>query len=162
MFPTDTTYHGGKVDKEYVRLRAKWETHYEFTQIKGDGETHPYLTPDDEFADYENWDAGNLDITEAKKPEMLQREYAREALKQGLALETATWSNSIGAAELQAIWTDPDFDSKEAAFYHARVLEIPTPRWVVYDKVRLGAKLPKEAELTGQERAYTSPIRHSP
>ncbi|WP_096086190.1 DUF3604 domain-containing protein [Agaribacterium haliotis] len=364
MFPTESTYHGGKVDKNYVELRAKWEPHYEITQIKGDGETHPYLSPEDEFADYENWDVGNLDISELKKPEMFKGEYAREALKQGLLLEaqlgtnpykfgvggatdshtalataaednffgkstsvepekdrishsfiandmgriegyklvasgytaiwahentrealfdamqrkesyattgprmtvrffggwdysdkhlnssqaakfgyelgvpmggdltkakrgqapkfmvfaqrdpiganldriqiikgwldkngqlhekvydvavsdqreikngkalsavgntvdekTASWSNSIGDAELAALWSDPDFDKNEAAFYYARVLEIPTPRWVLYDKVRLGAKIPKEAELLGQERAYTSPIWYSP
>jgi hypothetical protein len=365
MFPTEKTYAGGVVDENYVKLRAKWEPHYEITQIKGDGETHPDLSPEDEFADYETWDVGNLDISELKKPEMLKGEYAREALKQGLALEarlgynpykfgfggatdshtslatadednffgkspsvepsadrvnhpfvasdlgtfegyklvasgytgiwahentraalfdamerretygttgprmtvrffggwgftesdvnannlaaigyekgvpmggdlkegsdkkapsflvsalrdsqsanldriqivkgwmdkngklhekvydiavsdgrkigkdgrceeavgntvdleTATWSNSIGAAQLAAVWTDPDFDSDESAFYYGRVLEIPTPRWVVYDKVRLGAELPAEAELVGQERAYTSPIWYSP
>jgi hypothetical protein len=365
MFPTEKTYAGGIVDENYVKLRAKWEPHYEITQIKGDGEAHPYLSPDDEFADYETWDIGNLDISQLKKPEMLKHEYAREALKQGLALEaklgynpykfgfggatdshtslvtadednffgksvgsepsagrvnhpfmstdlgtipgykqvasgytgiwahentraalfdamerretygttgprmtvrffggwgfteqdvnannaasigyakgvpmggdlkgsddkkapnfmvsalrdpqsanldriqivkgwldkngelhekiydlavsdgrkigrdgrarkavgntvdleTATWSNSIGDAQLSAVWTDPEFDSSESAFYYVRVLEIPTPRWVVYDKVRLGAKIPKEAELVGQERAYTSPIWYSP
>lgn len=365
MFPTEKTYAGGVVDKNYVKLRAKWEPHYELTQIKGDGEAHPSLSPEDEFADYETWDVGNLDISELKKPQMLKGEYAREALKQGLALEaklgynpykfgfggatdshtslatadednffgkstsvepsvdrvnhpfissklgsfegyklvasgytgiwafentraalfdamqrretygttgprmtvrlfagwdftqddvnasnfaaigyekgvpmggdlkksngkkapsfmvsalrdpqsanldriqiikgwmdkkgelhekiydlavsdgrkigkdgrckqavgntvdleTATWSNSIGDSQLSAVWTDPDFDSKESAFYYVRVLEIPTPRWVVYDKVRLGAVIPKEAELIGQERAYTSPIWYSP
>jgi hypothetical protein len=365
MFPTDKTYHGGVVDKEYVKQRAKWEPHYEMTQIKGDGEAHPELSPDDEFADYENWDTGNLDLSELKKPEMLKGEYGREALKQGLLLErklgvnpykfgiggatdshtalatadednffgkstsvepsaeridhpfiasdlgriegytlvasgytgvwahentrealfdamerketyattgprmtvrffggwgydeddlnssnlanagydkgvpmggdlsaadkdkapsfmvyaskdptsgnldrvqiikgwldsddklhekvydlavsdgrkidkngrakepvgntvdveTATWSNSIGDAQLGAVWTDPDFDKSEPAFYYVRVLEIPTPRWVLYDKVRLGAVIPEEAELVGQERAYTSPIWYSP
>lgn len=53
---------------------------YEVTQIKGDGEAHPALSPTDEFADYETWEVGNLDITELKKPDMLQREYAREAI----------------------------------------------------------------------------------
>ncbi|MGI9436071.1 MAG: DUF3604 domain-containing protein [Geminicoccaceae bacterium] len=86
LFPTEETYHGGMVDEEYVRLRARWEPHYEITQIKGDGEAHPALSPEDEFADYENWDVGNLDITELKTPEMLKGEYAREALKQGLKL----------------------------------------------------------------------------
>jgi len=365
MFPTEKTYAGGTVDENYVKLRAKWEPHYEITQIKGDGETHPELSPDDEFADYENWDVGNLDLTELKKPEMLKGEYGREALKQGLLLEkklgynpykfgfggatdshtslataeednffgkstsvepsatriehpfiesklgkiegyklvasgytgvwanentraslfdaierretygttgprmrvrffggwdfsdndlrsrapafkgyekgvpmggdlkategkkaptfmiyalrdpiganldriqivkgwldaedklhekvydvsvsddrkigedgrcktpvgntvdleAANWTNTIGASELATIWTDPDFDAKESAFYYGRVLEIPTPRWVVYDKVRLGAKVPKEAPLIGQERAYTSPIWYSP
>lgn len=365
MFPTEGTYAGGVVDKNYVKLRAKWEPHYEITQIKGDGEAHPYLSPKDEFADYETWDVGNLDISQLKKPEMLKGEYAREALKQGLLLEkklgfnpykfgfggatdshtslatadednffgksasvepsqdrinhpfvssdlgsfegyklvasgytgiwahentrgalfdamerketygttgprmtvrffggwdynkedlqandpakvgyakgvpmggdlvkqtsnkapsfmvyamrdpksayldriqvikgwldksgklhervydvavsddrkidssgrtkkavgntvdltTATWTNSIGDAQLSAVWTDPDFDKNESSFYYTRVIEIPTPRWVLYDKVRLGAVLPKEAELVGQERAYSSPIWYSP
>ena len=366
MFPTEGTYHGGVVDEEYVTQRAKWEPHYEITQIKGDGEAHPYLSPDDEFADYENWEVGNLDISQLKTPEMYKGEYAREALKQGLVLEakfgtnpykfgvggatdshtalatadednffgkstsvepskdrvkhpfassdlgifegyalvasgytgiwahentrgalfdamerketyattgprmevrffggwdfnksdvyennavdigyqkgvpmggdltaqdnandapsfmvsalrdplsgnldrvqiikgwldsegevhervydvavsdgrrinrngrakkavgntvdldTATWSNSIGGPQLSAVWTDPDFDAAESSFYYVRVLEIPTPRWVVYDKVRLGAEIPEEAELIGQERAYTSPIWYSP
>ncbi|WP_146348122.1 DUF3604 domain-containing protein [Falsiphaeobacter marinintestinus] len=364
MFPTEDTYHGGKVDAEYVELRAKWEPHYEITQIKGDGEAHPVLSPEDEFADYENWDVGNLDLTELKTPDMLGREYAREALKQGLALEaklgtnpykfgvggatdshtslttaeednffsksvsvepsptriehpfiasdlgrieghklvasgytgvwaqentraaifdafkrretyattgpriglrffggwqytdndlrtrsvaesgytkgvpmgsdlrpregdgaptfliaalrdpiganldriqvikgwmdadgalhekvfdvawsgdrevgadgklpevgntvdieTASWQNSIGASELTAVWTDPEFDPEERAFYYTRVLEIPTPRWVVYDKLRFGIELPEEAQLIHQERAYSSPIWYTP
>lgn len=365
MFPAETTYHGGVVDKEYVTQRAKWEPHYEITQIKGDGEAHPDLSPKDEFADYENWAVGNLDLSELKTPEMLKGEYSREALKLGLQLEkkfgvnpykfgvggatdshtalatadennffgkstsvepsaerinhpfvesdlgeipgymlvasgytgiwahentrtalfdamerretyattgprmtvrffggwdyddndlyasdtvgigyakgvpmggdlkqaegkkapsfmihatmdplsgtldrvqiikgwmdadgkthervydvavsdgrsinsngrcfqqvgntvdleTATWSNNIGDSQLASVWTDPDFDADESAFYYVRVLEIPTPRWVVYDKVRLGAELPREAKLIGQERAYTSPIWYSP
>ncbi len=363
MFPTEDTYAGGKVDKNYVELRAKWEPLYEVTQIKGDGETHSFLSPTDEFADYETLDKGNLDLTEVKTDEMLQREYAREALKQGLALESklgtnpykfgmvgatdshtglstaeednffgkstsvepsstrvshpfvesplgaiegyelsasgyqgvwasentreaifdamlrketygttgpriavrffggwefteedlrsralaflgyekgvpmggnlsaptsdaptfmvyalrdpiganldriqvikgwedadgsthekvydvvwsdnrtpdstgklpavgntvdleaANWTNTIGASELATTWKDPDFDVNQKAFYYARVIEIPTPRWVVYDKVRLGADIPEEAALIHQERAYTSPIWYNP
>lgn len=364
MFPTDDTYHGGKVDQEYVERRAKWEPHYEVTQIKGDGEAHPALSPDDAFADYENWDVGNLDLTELKTEEMLAGEYAREALKLGLMLEekfgvnpykfgmggatdshtalttaeeenffsksvsvepsptriqhpfikselgeipghlmvasgytavwaeentraaifdafkrretyattgpriglrffggwefteddlrtrlpaengyakgvpmggdlrpregdaapsfmiyalkdpiganldriqvvkgwldgdgtlqekvydvvwsgdraadengqvpavgntvdleTASWSNTIGTSELMTIWTDPEFDPAERAFYYVRVLEIPTPRWVVYDKVRYNIELPEEAVLIHQERAYSSPIWYTP
>lgn len=311
MFPVDKTYAGGRVNKEYVNLRAKWEPLYEVTQIKGDGETHPSLSPDDEFADYGTWDVGNLDISELKKPEMLSGEYAREALKQGLALEkkfgtnpykfgligatdahtslttaeednffgksvsvepsatrvehpfvksalgaiegdmllasgyqgvwatentraalfdamerketyattgtrmavrffggwdfdaddvrsrqpafvgyekgvpmggdlraapsgksppvgstvdleAANWTNTIGASELIAVWEDPDFDAQESAFYYVRVIEIPTPRWVLYDKVRLGAKIPDHVELVHQERGYTSPIWYTP
>ncbi|MGI9224170.1 MAG: DUF3604 domain-containing protein [Woeseiaceae bacterium] len=364
MFPDDRTYHGGRVNKEYVALRAKWEPLYEVTQMKGDGETHPALSPDDEFADYGTWDVGNLDLTELKEPGMLPGEYAREALKQGLALEkklgtnpykfgmvgatdahtslttaeednffskavsvepsatrishpfiksalgaiegdmlvasgyqgiwatentrealfdamerketyattgsrmlvrffggwdfdaddlrsrqpafigyekgvpmggdltmapsgksptfmvialrdpiganldriqiikgwmeddgdlhekvydvvwsgdrqagvdgkipavgntvdieAANWTNTIGASELAATWTDPSFDADESAFYYVRVLEIPTPRWVLYDKVRLGAHMPDGVELIHQERAYTSPIWYTP
>jgi hypothetical protein len=87
MFPIDRTYAGGKVNKKYAEQRARWEPLYEMTQMKGDGETHPLLSPDDEFADYENWDKGNLDLTELKKDEMLAGEYAREGLKRGLMLE---------------------------------------------------------------------------
>ena len=365
MFPTENTYPGGKVDKNYVALRAKWEPLYEVTQIKGDGETHPFLSANDEFADYETLAKGNLDLTELKKDDMLQREYAREALKNGLALEqqlgtnpykfgmvgatdthtglstaeeenffgkstsaepsatrvshpfvksklgaiegyelaasgyqavwaientreaifdamerketyattgprirmrffggwdytnddlrsralafrgyekgvpmggelatapegakapnfmvyalrdpiganldriqiikgwldtngkthekvydvawsgdrkpdakgklpavgntvdleAANWTNTIGASELATVWTDPDFDPKQKAFYYTRIIEIPTPRWIVYDKVRLGAKIPKEAKLIHQERAYSSPIWYTP
>ena len=55
--------------------------------MKGDGETHPFLSPNDEFANYERWDKGNLDLTEVKKPEMLEFEYVRFALKNGLKME---------------------------------------------------------------------------
>ena len=363
MFPLKETYAGGKVDKNYVELRAKWEPLYEVTQIKGDGETHPFLSPNDEFANYETLDKGNLDLTQHKENEMLQREYAREALKVGLLLEeklgtnpykfgmvgatdshtglstgeeenffgkstsaepsatrvslpfvssqlgasegyelaaagyqavwasentreaifdamerretyattgprmmvrffggwdfnendlrsrapafvgyekgvpmggdlpkaggdaptfmvyalrdpvganldriqivkgwldkkgkthekvydvawsdgripgadgklppvgntvdleAANWTNTIGASELAAVWTDPDFDPKLKAFYYTRVIEIPTPRWILYDKVRLGAKIPEGAQLIHQERAYSSPIWYTP
>jgi len=364
MFPVDKTYAGGRVNKEYVALRAKWEPLYEVTQIKGDGEAHPSLSPDDEFADYGTWDIANLDLSTLKTPDMLPREYAREALKSGLKLEkkfginpykfgmvgatdahtslstaeeenffgkstsvepsptrvshpfvksalgawegsellasgyqgiwasentraalfdamerketyattgprmtvrffggwdyheddlrsrqpafrgyekgvpmggdltmapvgkspvfmvyalrdpiganldrmqiikgwmddrgnlqekvydlawsgdrqpdesgklppvgntvdieAANWTNTIGASELATIWTDPDFDSDESAFYYVRVLEIPTPRWVLYDKVRLGAEIPEGTQLIHQERAYTSPIWYAP
>jgi hypothetical protein len=364
MFPTNRTYAGRRVNQDYAELRARWEPLYEITQIKGDGEAHPLLSPDDEFADYETWDAGNLDLSAAKEPDMLQREYAREALKQGLALEArlgtnpykfgfsgatdshtslstadednyfgkstsaepsptrmehpftqtengvyegyelvasgytgvwatentreaiwdamvrretyattgprmlvrffggwefsesdlrsrqpafsgyekgvpmgadlaptdggdaptfmvyalrdpiganldriqiikgwlddegelhervydvawsegrtvdssgrlqpvgntvdipnANWTNTIGASELGTVWTDPDFDPVESAFYYARVLEIPTPRWVVYDANRFGVEIPDGAETIGQERAYTSPIWYTP
>jgi hypothetical protein len=364
MFPVDEQYTGRKLDKAYVEQRAKWERMYEATQIKGDGEAHPLLSPEDEFADYETWDSGNLDLSQTKTPEMLKYEYAREALKIGLLLEArhgtnpykfglvgstdshtslttseeenffgkhtgsepspdriqhpftktengifegwqtvssglaavwakentresifdamerkevyattgtrlmvrffggwdytdddlnsrqpafrgyekgvpmggdlktaadgaaptfmvyalrdpiganldriqivkgwldadgethekvfdvawsgdrkpgadgkvpavgntvdvaaANWSNTIGAPELGTVWTDPDFDSKQSAFYYARVLEIPTPRWVCYDALRYGIEIPKDATTTGQERAYTSPIWYTP
>jgi len=364
MFPVDAQYTGRKLDKHYVESRARWEPMYEITQIKGDGEAHPFLSPDDKFADYETWDAGNLDLSEAKTQKMLQYEYAREALKNGLLLEkrlgtnpykfglvgstdshtalvaveeenffgkatnaepspkrmqhpftetengifegyelvasgyaavwaqentrkaiwdamerkevygttgprimvrffggwdltaedmnsrqpafrgyekgvpmggdlrandtggaptfmvyalrdviganldriqivkgwldakgethekvydvawstgrepdangvlppvgntvdiaAANWSNTIGASELGTVWTDPDFDPNESAFYYARVLEIPTPRWIVYDAFRFGIEIPEGAETIHQERAYTAPIWYTP
>ena len=365
MFPVDAQYTGKKLDKFYVEQRAKWERMYEITQIKGDGETHPLLSPDDEFADYGTWDVGNLDLSEAKTDDMLAGEYAREALKNGLVLEkrlgtnpykfgfagatdshtslataeennfygkhagyepsperlthpfmknengelfswqqvssgltavwalentresifdamdrkeiyattgtrmgvrffggweftradvesrepafngygkgvpmggdlppapkgakapgfmvyalrdpiganldriqiikgwmdskgkthekvydvawsgdrkpaadgklppvgntvdvpTASWTNTIGASELTAVWTDPDFDAGQSAFYYARVLEIPTPPWYAYDAFRFGTEVPEGAPTSQQERAYTSPIWYTP
>ena len=87
MFPIIKSFTGKPIDREYAETRAKWERLYEATQIKGDGETHPFLSPNDEFANFERWDKGNLDLSELKTPEMLQFEYARSALKLGLKLE---------------------------------------------------------------------------
>ena len=71
---------------------------------------------------------------------------------------TATYTNTVGEPQLRAYWQDPKFDARENAFYYARVLEIPTPRWTRYDAVRLGAEIPKAAPDEIQDRAYTSPI----
>ena len=87
MFPIVESFTGKPVDREYAEARARWERLYEATQIKGDGETHPFLSPNDEFAAFERWDQGNLDMSEAKTPGMLEFEYARSALGNGLALE---------------------------------------------------------------------------
>jgi hypothetical protein len=88
MFPLVDTFSGKALDREYAEHRAHWERLYEATQIKGDGETHPLLSPTDEFAAFERWDKGNLDLSELKKNEMLAYEYARSALKNGLKLES--------------------------------------------------------------------------
>ncbi len=86
MFPMVEAF-GRKIDRAYADERAKWERLYEVTQTKGTGEAHPFLSPNDEFADYELWDKGNLDCSVAKKKEMLEFEYARRALQNGLLLE---------------------------------------------------------------------------
>jgi hypothetical protein len=74
----------------------------------------------------------------------------------------ATWTNTIGDPELITVWTDPDFDPGQRAFYYARVIEIPTPRWTAYEALRFGIEMPPEAQMTTQERAYTSPIWYTP
>jgi hypothetical protein len=74
----------------------------------------------------------------------------------------ATWTNTIGDPELITVWEDPDFDPEVRSFYYARVLEIPTPRWVLYDAKRYGIELGEEVWKTLQERAYTSPIWYTP
>jgi hypothetical protein len=93
MFPIIESFTGQPIDREYAEQRSIWEPLYEATQIKGDGEAHPLLSPNDEFADYETWDKGNLDLTVAKRPEMLEFEYARSALKNGLKLEQELGAN---------------------------------------------------------------------
>jgi hypothetical protein len=76
--------------------------------------------------------------------------------------KTATWTNTIGNAELIAVWEDPDFNPSLKAFYYARVIEIPTPRWTTYDAARFGEAIPQGAPVSLQERAYTSPIWYTP
>ena len=75
---------------------------------------------------------------------------------------TATFTNDIGDADLATLWQDPDFDPALPAFYYARVLEIPTPRWSTYDAVSLGIEPPPQVPPSIQERAYTSPIWYRP
>jgi hypothetical protein len=359
-----TDFDGGPLTRDYAERRQRWEPLAEATQIKGDSESHPALSPDDEFASFgiAGWEIGNLDFSAAKEPEMFAGEYLRSALQRGLQLEellgvnpfqfgmigstdshtalatgdednfygkmaahepgserasepagaaglartgwqylaggyagvwaegntrsaifdamarretyattgprmnvrmfagwdlaeadltadpcslyeravpmggdlsdgdgeaprflvtalkdpeganldrvqivkgwlesdgemqervydvawsdsetrsvdsdgrlapvgntvdltNATYENSIGAAELRTVWTDPDFDPAERAFYYVRVLEIPTPRWPVFDRLRYGVSIPDDAELTAQERAYGSPVWYSP
>ena len=365
MFPVETDPETGEpLTAGYAETRAKWEPMYEVTQIKGDGEAHPFLSPNDEFAGYETWDKANLGPV-SKEDWMLQYEYAREALKNGLKLgaehgtnpykfgmvgstdshtglataeeenffgkhsgvepepgrwdhvvgefettrvlgwelaasgyaavwaeenslcaifdamerkevyattgprmvvrffggwdfaeagartrlpaetgygkgvpmgadlpaapdgatapsflvaalkvpysgnldriqivkgsldaegetqerihdvvcagdrapdaegrlppvgdtvdvATATFANTIGAPELITVWTDPDFDPAQPAFYYARVIEIPTPRWTAYDAARFDVEMSDEVPMTTQERAYASPIWYTP
>lgn len=365
MFPMVEAF-GKKIDRDYAQTRARWEPLYEMTQTKGTGEAHPFLSPNDELADFELWDKANLDGSVAKSKDMLEFEYARSALKNGMVLEArlganpykfgmigssdahtglaameednffgktapqepsperltkaffdnpntgvkimdwevgasgyaavwatdntreaifdamkrretyattgsrmivrffggwdfaaadatdrlpaaigygkgvpmggdlsaapagkvptflvaalkdpiganldriqiikgwvdkdgktqekvydvvwsgerkpgkdgklppvgstvdvanATWTNTIGAPELIAVWKDPQFDARQRAVYYLRVLEIPTPRWTAYDAKRFGIKPAAGTRMTVQERAYTSPIWYTP
>ena len=77
-------------------------------------------------------------------------------------VKNAAWTNTIGSSELITVWTDPDFDPEQSAFYYVRVIEIPTPRWTAYDAKRFGIEMPKEVPMINQERAYTSPIWYTP
>ena len=74
----------------------------------------------------------------------------------------ATWTNTIGAPDLIAVWDDPDFSPDQKAFYYVRVIEIPTPRWQAYDKNRFDIEMTDDVPMTAQERAYTSPISYTP
>jgi hypothetical protein len=87
MFPLVNPVDDRPLTREYAETRARWEPLYEVTQMKGDGEAHPFLSPNDEFADFGTWDKGNLNLSELKEDEMLAGEYARSGLKRGLRLE---------------------------------------------------------------------------
>jgi hypothetical protein len=89
----ETTLSGEPLSADYAERRSRWEPIIEVTQIKGDGESHPFLSPNDEFADYENWDKANLSLTFPKKDSMYEFEYARSALKNGLVMEQALGEN---------------------------------------------------------------------
>lgn len=91
MFDAVTLKSKKPLDRDYAERRARWEPLYEATQIKGDGETHPSLSPSDEFADFERWDKGSF--AAAKEPGMIEREYAREAYKHGLQFEQKLGAN---------------------------------------------------------------------
>ena len=369
MFPVDRL-NGRPVNRDYAEMRARFEPLYEVTQIKGDGEAHPFLSPNDEFADYGTWDKSDIAGFKPKEDWMLQYEYARSALQIGMQLQekfgvnpykfgmvgstdahtslattreenffgkashlepeadrwkhtiiaslagdpnlssysyesigaglAAVWArensreglfnamqrketyattgtrivvrffggwdydqtevfrpdavsigyrkgvpmggdltekpsnksapvfmvgalkdvgsgnldriqiikgwidsdgerqervydvavsdgrtidadgrcripvgdtvdvadasylNTIGDAQLRAVWADPDFDAEQRAFYYARVLEIPTPTWQAYDSKRFAVEMPDTVNMKGQERAYTSPIWYTP
>ncbi len=93
MMFSDKTFTGQPIDAAYAEARSRWEPIYEVTQIKGDGEAHPLLSPEDEFADFETWDKGNIDGSFPKEEWMLKHEYARSALQLGLKLADSVGVN---------------------------------------------------------------------
>jgi len=86
----------------------------------------------------------------------------REPVGNTVDLEDASWSNTIGATEMITVWEDPQFDPALRAFYYARVIEIPTPRWTAHDAKYYGVELDPRDPGFHQERAYTSPIWYTP
>ena len=84
------------------------------------------------------------------------------AIRSTVDLDKATYTNDVGSTELKTVWTDPEFDASQHAFYYARVLEIPTPRWTLIQAVKAGLPPPDVVPLTGQERAWSSPIWYAP
>ncbi len=140
MFPVETNPATGKpLTGNYVKERIRWEPLYEITQIKGDGETHPYLSPNDEFADYETWDKGNLNLTVAKTKDMLQYEYAREALKNGLKLEAKLGTNPykfglLGSTDSHTSLTT----AEEENFFGKHSGEEPEPDRATKSAIKVG------------------------
>ncbi|MDH3924069.1 MAG: DUF3604 domain-containing protein [Xanthomonadales bacterium] len=141
MFPESRTYFGDRVDKDYAQKRIRWEPLYEATQIKGDGETHPLLSPDDEFADYETWDQGNLDLTSLKEDDMLQYEYARSGLQIGLQLEQDLGVNPYKFGLVGATDTHTGLSTaEEENFFGKHSGAEPSPGRVSHPMAKVGDK----------------------
>ena len=144
MFTVET-FDGKPLTKELATMRIQYEPLVEVTQIKGDGEAHPMLSPNDEFADYEKWDKSNLNGTEAKTPDMLQWEYARQALKTGLLLEKELGVNpfkfgmvgSTDAHTAMAAVEEENFFGKHSGVepephrWEHVVIEAPDPKFTI-------------------------------
>ena len=116
MFPVINPVDNKPLTPEYAETRANWEPLYEVTQIKGDGEAHPFLSPNDEFADFGTWDKGNLNLSESKKDEMLVHEYARSGLQLGLKLAEQLGTNPfkfgmIGSTDSHTAMATADDDN---------------------------------------------------
>jgi len=122
------TISGDLLDAAYAKMRSRWEPVYEITQVKGDGEAHPVLSPSDEFADFETWDQGNIMLSADKEPWMLQYEYARPALKEGLRHEAELGTNPfkfglIGSTDFHTGYSTPEEDN----FFGKFVESNPSP-----------------------------------
>ena len=150
MFPMIESFTGKPVDREYVEQRARWERLYEATQTKGDGEAHPFLSPNDEFADFETWDKGNLDLSVAKDKSMLEFEYVRSAYRNGLKLEQSLGTNPykfglVGSSDAhtglaameednffgKVVPAEPSPERLTKAFIHNEKLGLTTMDWEV-------------------------------
>ncbi len=119
--PNDTFRSGAEFDAEYLETRANWERLLEIQQTKGDSETHPLISPTDEFADYESWDWANLDVSAAKTPEMIPFEYARGVLKEGLRFHAEKGTNPfklgfVGGSDIHTGLTTQDDNNFFGAF----------------------------------------------
>jgi hypothetical protein len=145
MFPVLDTFTGQPYDRAWAEERIRWEPLYEITQIKGDGETHPLLSPDDEFADYETWDQGNLDLSEFKTDDMLQYEYGRSALGIGMQLAKELGVNPykfgfIGSTDSHTALATAQEDN----FFGKHSGAEPNPKRVEHPMAKVG-----DAEYTG-------------
>jgi len=139
----DTTYTGGPLTEDYAERRQKWEPIYEITQMKGDGEAHPMFSPDDEFADYETWDKGSFG-PQPKTREMLPKEYAREALKRGLAYEKELGANPFKFGVIGSTDSHTALSTAEEDNYFGKITLLePTADPIRFDEVVAGRPAPE-------------------
>jgi hypothetical protein len=124
-------FEGRPLTRAYAEKRARYEPLVETTQIKGDSETHPAISPDDEFADFESWDKGNIIVTKRTSPDLMRFEYSRSALKLGLAQEQAVGANPFKFGMIGATDSHTSFSNAEEDNYLGKyAVASPSPdRW---------------------------------
>ena len=145
-------YRGEEITRSYAEARNRWEPLYEMTQIKGDEETHPFFSTDDEFADFENWDVANLDGSSPKEDWMLQYEYARSALLVGLEIGAKTGVNPfkfglMGASDTHTALATTREENYFGKYQHTE----PSPNR--HDQEVIPADDPALRIMTSQEQA---------
>jgi hypothetical protein len=145
MFPAVNPRDDRPLTRAYAETRDRWEPLYEVTQIKGDGEAHPFLSPNDEFADYETWDQGNLDLSEFKTNDMLQYEYGRSGLGIGLELEQKLGVNPYKVGFIGSTDSHTGLaTAQEDNFFGKHSGAEPSPERVEHPMAKMG-----DAEYTG-------------
>jgi hypothetical protein len=144
----DVTFGSKKpLDRGYAERRQKWEPLYEITQMKGDGETHPKLSPNDEFADFERWDKASFG-PELHTDTMLPREYAREALKRGLAYEKKLGVNPFKFGVVGSTDSHTALSTAEEDNYFGKVTLLePSANPIRFDEVIAGRSAPKGHQI---------------
>jgi hypothetical protein len=143
----DVTYTGKPLTEDYAQRRQKWEPVYEITQMKGDGEAHPSLSPNDEFADYETWDKASFG-PEPKTKDMLPREYVREAFKRGLAYEQKLGANPFKFGVIGSTDSHTALSTAEEDNYFGKVTLLePSADPIRFEEVIAGRPAPKGHQI---------------
>jgi len=139
----DETFTGKPIDRDYAQRRMRWEPLYEVTQMKGDSESHPGLSPNDEFADFETWDKASFG-PEPKTKEMLPKEYAREAFKRGLDYEKNIGANPFKFGMIGSTDAHTGLSSAEENNYFGKVTPLePTTDPIRFNEIIAGRPAPK-------------------
>ncbi len=151
MFDVVTLTTKKPLDRDYAERRMRWEPLYEVTQMKGDGETHPLLSARDEFASFERWDRGSFG-PQPKTKDMLPREYAREALKRGLAYETTLGVNPFKFGLIGSTDAHTSLASTTEDNYFGKVVALePSNDPIRFEEVIAGRPAPQGAQMFARE-----------
>ena len=147
----DVTYTKKPLDRAYAERRMQWEPMYEVTQMKGDGEAHPALSPDDEFADFETWDKASFGPV-PKTPDMLPREYAREAYKRGLAYEAKLGTNPFKFGMVGSTDAHTSLSTTEENNFFGKVVPLePSADPIRFEEVIAGRPAPKGYQIYARQ-----------